>query len=72
MIHAHSLGRAANYYGERTALISGAACPTFLELRDRVANIAAALSKHGFRAGDRLAMLLPNEPDYLELVYACA
>ena len=72
MIHAHSLGRAAHYYGERTALASGAARPTFRELHDRVAGIAAALGKHGFRAGDRLAMLLPNEHDYLELVYACA
>ena len=72
MIYAHSLGRAANYYGKRTALALGAARPTFLELHDRVAAIAAALSTHGFRAGDRLAMLLPNEPDYLELVYACA
>ena len=72
MIHAHSLGRAAHYYGERTALASGAARPTFRELHDRVAAIAAALGKHGFRAGDRLAMLLPNEHDYLELVYACA
>jgi acyl-CoA synthetase (AMP-forming)/AMP-acid ligase II len=72
MIHAHSLGRAAHYYGERTALASGAASPTFRELHDRVAGIAAALGRHGFRAGDRLAMLLPNEHDYLELVYACA
>src|SRR5258707_13228251 len=72
MIHAYSLGRAAHYYGERTALALGAARPTFLELHDRVGAIAAALSTHGFRAGDRLAMLLPNEPDYLELVYACA
>src|SRR5205085_4493714 len=39
---------------------------------DRVAAIAAALCRQGFRAGDRLAMLLPNEPDYLEVVYACA
>ena len=72
MIHAHSLGRAARYYGGRTALASGAARPTFRDLHDRVAAIAAALSRHGFRAGDRLAMLLPNESDYLELVYACA
>ena len=72
MIHAHSLGRAAHYYGERTALASGAARPTFRELHDRVGGIAAALGRHGFRAGDRLAMLLPNEHDYLELVYACA
>ena len=72
MIHAHSLGRAANYYGERTALALGGTRSTFRELHDRVAGIAAALSRHGFRAGDRLAMLLPNEPEYIELVYACA
>ncbi len=72
MIHAHSLGRAARYYGGRTALASGTARPTFRELHDRVAGIAAALSGHGFQAGDRLALLLPNEHDYLELVYACA
>jgi long-chain acyl-CoA synthetase len=72
MIHAHSLGRATHYYGQRRALASGAARPTFRDLHDRVAAIAAALSRHGFRAGDRLAMLLPNESDYLELVYACA
>src|ERR1700688_387960 len=72
MIHAHSLGRAARYYGGLTALASGTARPTFRELHDRVAGIATALSGHGFQAGDRLAMLLPNEHDYLELVYACA
>jgi acyl-CoA synthetase (AMP-forming)/AMP-acid ligase II len=72
MIHAHSLGRAAHYYGGRTALASSAVRLTFRELHDRVAGIAAALGRRGFRAGDRLAMLLPNEHDYLELVYACA
>jgi long-chain acyl-CoA synthetase len=72
MIHTHSLGRAARYYPERTALASGGTRPTFRELHDRVATIAAALSKHGFGVGDRLALLLPNEPEYIELVYACA
>jgi long-chain acyl-CoA synthetase len=72
MLHAHSLSRAARYFGGRTALASGPARPTFRELHDHVAGIAAALSGHGFQAGDRLAMLLPNERDYLELIYACA
>jgi acyl-CoA synthetase (AMP-forming)/AMP-acid ligase II len=72
MIHAHALGRAARYYPEQVALSSGGARRTFRELHDRVAGIAAALAKHGFRAGDRLVLLLPNESDYLELVYACA
>jgi acyl-CoA synthetase (AMP-forming)/AMP-acid ligase II len=72
MIYAHTLGRAARYYSEQSAVSSGGTPRTFRELHGRVAGIAAALSKHGFRAGDRLALLLPNEVDYLELVYACA
>jgi acyl-CoA synthetase (AMP-forming)/AMP-acid ligase II len=72
MIYWHSLGRAARYYPEQVALSSGETRRTFRELRDRVAGIAAALGEHGFRAGDRLALLLPNESEYLELVYACA
>src|SRR5467141_4011409 len=72
MIHAHSLGRAARYFAGRPALASGGRRSTFRELRDRVASIAAALHRHGFSAGDRLALLLPNECEYIELVYACA
>ena len=72
MIHTHSLGRAARYYPERTALASNGTRSTFRELHDRVAGIAASLKSLGFEAGDRLAILLPNEPEYIELVYACA
>ncbi len=72
MIYTHSLGRAARFYPEQMALASAWTRSTFRELHDRVASIAAALSRHGFRAGDRLAILLPNEPQYIELVYACA
>ena len=72
MIHAHALGRAAQYYAERTALSSNGKCSTFRELHDRVASVAASLGRLGFQAGDRLALLLPNGPEYIELVYACA
>src|SRR5947208_13717892 len=72
MIYDHSLGRAARYFPERTAFASNGTRSTFRELHARVGRIAAALRKHGFKAGDRLAILLPNEPDYIELVYACA
>src|SRR2546429_7637699 len=72
MIYVHSLGRAARYFPERTALAANGTRSTFREQHDRVGRIAAALTKHGFKAGDRLAILLPNEPDYIELVYACA
>ena len=72
MIHAHSLSLAARNFPELTALASGGKRSTFRQLHDRVASIAAALSRHGFGVGDRLAILLPNETEYIELVYACA
>jgi long-chain acyl-CoA synthetase len=72
MIHVQSLGRAARFFPDQTALVFGDTRPTFRELHDGVGRIAAALTRHGFKAGDRLAILLPNEPDYIELVYACA
>jgi len=72
MIYVHSLGRASRYYSAGTALAPGDAHLSFSELETRVKGIAAALSAHGFSAGDRLALLLPNSPEYIELVYACS
>jgi len=72
MIYTHSLGRGVRYYSERTAIMSGEKRLTFRELHDRVAKIAGALCRHGFGSGDRLALLLPNVPEYIELAYACA
>jgi long-chain acyl-CoA synthetase len=72
MIHTHSLGRAARYYPERAAFAAGEQRLTFRELHDRVGRIAGALTRHGFKTGDRLALLLPNEPEFIELIYACA
>jgi acyl-CoA synthetase (AMP-forming)/AMP-acid ligase II len=70
MIYVHSLGRACRYYTQRTALVVGSAAIYFKALHERVQNIAAALIANGFTARDRLALLLPNSPEYIELVYA--
>ena len=72
MIHTHSLGRALQYYPEKTALALNGSRLSFRQLHERVGRIAAALSREGFKAGDRLALLLPNEAEYIELIYACA
>jgi long-chain acyl-CoA synthetase len=72
MIYVHSLGRAARYYSARTALAPAGGRLSFLELENRVKGIAASLRADGFKAGDRLALLLPNSPEYIELVYACS
>ena len=72
MIYVHSLGRAARYYPQRPALALNGTWSSFESLDHRVAQVAAALSKQGFGVGDRLAFLLPNGPEYIELVYACS
>jgi long-chain acyl-CoA synthetase len=72
MIYVHSLGRASRYYPEHTALVVDGARISFQGLHQRVKGIAASLAEHGFAAGDRIALLLPNSPEYIELVYACS
>ncbi len=72
MIYVHSLGRALRFYPGRTALARDGRSLTFRELHTRVEGIAGTLTSHGFGVGDRLALLLPNGPDYIELMYACS
>src|SRR6201997_3292436 len=72
MIYVHSLGRASRYYSAQAALAPRGARISFAKLGERVKGIAAALCAHGFSRGDRLAIQLPNEPEYIELVYACS
>src|SRR5258707_8076502 len=72
MIYTHSVGRALQYFPQHTALLGDGQAVTFLELDLRVRRIAAALRCRGFLSGDRLAFLMPNGPDYVELVYACS
>jgi long-chain acyl-CoA synthetase len=72
MIYIHSLGRALRFYSGRTALARGSRLLTFRELHSRVEGIAGTLTSQGFGVGDRLALLLPNGPDYIELMHACS
>src|SRR6202166_3779554 len=72
MIYVHSLDRGSRFNGDRTALVVDGAAISFKSLHERVKNIAAALVANGFASGDRLAILLPNSPEYIELVYACS
>jgi long-chain acyl-CoA synthetase len=72
MIYVHSLGRALQFYPGRAALARDGQSLTFRELHSRVEGIAGTLTSHGFGVADRLALLLPNGPDYIELMYACS
>jgi fatty-acyl-CoA synthase len=45
---------------------------TYAELQDRVSRLAGALAKRGVKKGDRVAGLLYNSIEVMELVFACA
>jgi acyl-CoA synthetase (AMP-forming)/AMP-acid ligase II len=72
MIYTHSIGRALQCFPQHTALLREGQAVTFLELDVRVRRIASALRRRGFLGGDRLALLMPNGSDFIELVYACS
>src|SRR5712671_5608598 len=72
MMYVHSVERAVRYYPERPALSLGNDRLSFRALHNRVKGLAGALTLAGFRRGDRLALLLPNGPEYIQFVYACS
>ncbi len=72
MIYVHSMDRALRDYPEQPALSIGDGSLNFRQLDDRVKGLASALSQRGLRRGDRLALLLPNGPEYIQLIYACS
>src|ERR1700730_6442699 len=72
MIYTHSIGRALQYFPHCTAVLRDAQSLTFRDLDVRVRKIASALRRRGLQSGERLAFLMPNAVDYIELVYACS
>ena len=60
------LKRSAFVYPDKTAVVYGHRRLTYAQLRQRVAQLSAALKDAGVRKGDRVAFLVPNLPEMLE------
>ena len=58
------VGESARRWSDRTALIHYGATWTYERFWSETGRFAAALYREGFRAGDRLALYLPNCPAY--------
>lgn len=60
--------------GQRTALVDdvGGAVTTYSQLETRTNQLAAALDANGVQRGDRVAMLLLNSPQMMEIYFAVA
>ena len=63
------------YAAERTpdaeALVAEEERLTYADLRERAARIAAGLAARGVESGDRVACVLANEPETVELYWGC-
>src|SRR5690606_35719944 len=60
------LARAADVFGDQTAIVYRGTRRTYAGYRDRVSRLASALAAHGVRPGDVVATLLPNVPAQAE------
>jgi fatty-acyl-CoA synthase len=64
------LHRSATIHPDRVAVVYGDQRRTYAELRERVDRLASALRAQGLERHDRVAALLPNVPELLELHHA--
>ncbi|MFE0513735.1 long-chain fatty acid--CoA ligase [Streptomyces sp. NPDC058964] len=66
---AEFLVRTAQRQPERPALRLGTQVATYADLDERSARAAALLRAEGVRPGDRVALMLPNVPEFVVLYY---
>jgi long-chain acyl-CoA synthetase len=65
-----ALRYAERYFGHRPAILEPARTITYAEMADRCRRLAGALANLGVEKGDRVAALLTNRREYLELNFA--
>src|SRR5665811_876480 len=61
----------ADRQGDREAIISPTGTRTFKELNENANRLARALRRRGIRAGDAVALLCDNRPEFAEVLCAC-
>ena len=66
------LRRNARKFPNKPALVYGESSTTYGELNHRVNGLAHSLLQMGLRKGDRLATILHNGPEYIEILLALA
>src|ERR1700690_3948752 len=68
-------GMAIAYWAEvapdRPAIVSPAGTRTFAELNARANQVVRALRRRGLRAGDAVAIMCTNRPEFVEVYVAC-
>lgn len=63
------IDRAATYFADKPALIFGRRSFTYEEIQKSVNTLAARLIGEGLRPGDRVALYVPNSPEWIVAYY---
>jgi len=71
MIIKESLIKTSNRFGEKAGLVYEDAEYSFREIRDNAAKLANGLLAKGVSKGDKVAIYLPNSPEYVFSYLAC-
>src|SRR5687767_8754964 len=64
--------RSAREHPDHTLMVAGGSRWTYAQVDARSSALAAALSELGIGAGDRVAIILPNRPEWIVTLLACA
>jgi fatty-acyl-CoA synthase len=70
MSHGEQLARIARKYPERVAFVCGGDARTFREVDARVNRLARGLAARGVGLGDRVAVLMANSIEMVEVIFA--
>lgn len=67
---AHNLEQTAKFLPNKTALIFEDLSITYAQLDEKVNQLASGIAKMGIEKGDRLALFMPNIPEFIMIYFA--
>jgi len=69
---AQVFGRSAREHPDHTAVVAGVSRSSYAQVDARSSSLAAAMAELGLGEGDRIAIILPNRPEWIVALLACA
>jgi fatty-acyl-CoA synthase len=64
--------RSAREHPDHTLVVAGVSRLSYAQVDARSSSLAAAMAELGLGAGDRIAIILPNRPEWIVALLACA
>jgi fatty-acyl-CoA synthase len=69
---AQVFSRSAREHADHTAVVAGGSRLSYAQVDARSSSLAAAMAELGLGRGDRIAIILPNRPEWIVALLACA